>query len=57
MRAGIAGDLEAGSAAEVRAALDTAEAWGWPVAVEPSKVILHRLRGLLYGLIHGRRRG
>ena len=49
-------EIAAGSAAEVHAALDAAEAWGWPVAVTPSRALLHRLRGLLYGLTHGRRR-
>jgi four helix bundle protein len=49
-------EIAAGSASEVRAALDAAEAWGWPVACASSRAVLHRLRGLLYGLIHGRRR-
>jgi four helix bundle protein len=49
-------EIAAGSAGEVGAALDAAEAWGWPVAVAPSRALLHRLRGLLYGLTHGRRR-
>src|SRR5689334_21705528 len=48
-------EIAAGSAAEVHAALDAAEAWGWPVAVTPSRALTHRLRGLLYGLTHGRR--
>ena len=39
-----------GSAAEVRAALDVADAWGWKVETADSRRILDRLIGLLYGL-------
>jgi four helix bundle protein len=48
-------EVACGSASEVRAALDTADAWGWPVALEPSRLLLDRLGGLLYGLTHRRR--
>ena len=48
-------EMANGSAAEVHAALDVAEAWGWPVAVGPSRAVLDQLRGLLYGLTRGRR--
>ena len=44
-----------GSAAEIRAALDVAEAWGWKVDTVESRRILDRLLGLLYGLTHERR--
>jgi four helix bundle protein len=49
-------EIAAGSAGEVRAALDTADAWGYPIAVASCGAVLHRVRGLLYGLTHGRRR-
>jgi four helix bundle protein len=49
-------EIAAGSASEVHAALDTAEAWGWPVDTAPSLALVRRLRGLLYGLTHGPRR-
>jgi four helix bundle protein len=45
-----------GSAAEVRAALELAEAWGWAVETGPSLRILDRLIGLLWGLTHDRPR-
>ena len=48
-------EIAEGSASEVEAALDVAEAWGWPVALEPSRAILGRLRALIYGLTHGPR--
>ena len=44
-----------GSAAEVRAQLEIAEAWGWKVDTEQSLVIVDRLIGLLYGLTRDRR--
>ena len=47
-------EIARGSASEVRAALDTAEAWGWPVALAPSRALLDRLGGLHYGLTHRR---
>jgi four helix bundle protein len=44
-----------GSAAEVRAALDVAEAWGWRVDSAQARAILDRLIGLLWGLTRERR--
>jgi four helix bundle protein len=49
-------EIARGSASEVRAALDTADAWGWPVTLGPSRAVLDRLGGLLYGLTHARHR-
>jgi four helix bundle protein len=46
-------ETAAGSASEVRAALEAAAAWGWPVDTTPSLALVRRLRGLLRGLIHG----
>ena len=45
--------IASGSAEEVRAALGVAAAWGYTTtkALEPSYERLHRLRGLLYGLV------
>ena len=43
-----------GSAAEIRAALDVADAWGWPVASDPARVILDRELALLWGLCRPR---
>ena len=45
-----------GSAAEIRAALDVADAWGWKVETAPPRLILDRLLGLLYGLTRERKR-
>ena len=42
------------SAAEVRAALDVADAWGWAVASDAARTILDRQLGLLWGLTHDR---
>ena len=39
-----------GSAAEIRGALDTADAWGWRVNSEEAKAILDRELALLWGL-------
>ena len=39
-----------GSAGEIRAALDVADAWGWNVDSAATRTILDRLLGLLYGL-------
>ena len=50
-------EIAEGSASEVEAALDVAEAWGWRVEVGASRKVLDRLRGLLWGLTHGRRIG
>ena len=39
-----------GSAIEVKAALDVADAWGWTVDAAASRKILDRLLGLLWAL-------
>jgi four helix bundle protein len=39
-----------GSAAEVLAALELAEAWGWEIQTERARVLLDRELGLLWGL-------
>ena len=39
-----------GSASEVQAALDVAEAWGWAGDAEAARRLLDRLLGLLWGL-------
>jgi four helix bundle protein len=39
-----------GSAAEIRGALDTADAWGWRVEMSEARVILDRELALLWGL-------
>lgn len=39
-----------GSAKEIRAALDTASAWGWRVNAEPACALLDRELRLLWGL-------
>jgi four helix bundle protein len=39
-----------GSAAEIRGALDVADAWGWKVDSAAARVILDRELGLLFGL-------
>jgi four helix bundle protein len=41
-----------GSAMEVRAAIEAAEAWGWIGDVERPRQLLDRLLGLLWGLTH-----
>jgi len=43
-----------GSASEIRAGLDVAEAWGWAVKADEAKVILDRELQLLWRLIHPR---
>ncbi|HVV84844.1 MAG TPA: four helix bundle protein [Kofleriaceae bacterium] len=48
-------EIAAGSAGEVRAALDAAEAWGWPLELARSRVVADKLGGLLYGLTRRRR--
>ena len=45
-----------GSAAELRAALDVAEAWGWPLTAEAARTLLDRQLALLWGLTHPRAR-
>ncbi len=47
--------IASGSASEVRAVLDAAEAWGWSVEDREARQVLDRLLGLLYGLVHGPR--
>jgi four helix bundle protein len=39
-----------GSAGEIRAALDTADAWGWTVETTEARKLLDRELALLYGL-------
>ena len=41
-----------GSANEVRAVLDVADAWGWSTDAEKARKTLDRLLGLLWGLTH-----
>jgi four helix bundle protein len=49
-------ELAHGSASEVKAALDLAEAWGWVTDTEAPRHTLDRLLGLLWGLTHPRKR-
>ena len=44
--------MAAGSAAEIRAALDVAEAWGWELDTVHARALLDRQLGLLWGLTH-----
>jgi four helix bundle protein len=39
-----------GSASEVRAALDVADAWGWAGDASAARAVIDRLLGLLWGL-------
>lgn len=39
-----------GSAAEVRSALDVADAWGWEINSQEARALLDRELGLLWGL-------
>ncbi len=43
-----------GSASEVRAALDLADAWGWGGDTRAVRALIDRLLGLLWGLTHRR---
>lgn len=43
-------DMAHGSAAEIRGALDVADAWGWQVDSEKARALLDRELGLLWGL-------
>ena len=43
-----------GSASEILAALDVADAWGWIVDAQVVRVLLDRARALLWGLVHPR---
>ena len=45
-----------GSAAEIRAALDVADAWGWKLDTSAVRPILDRELGLLWGLTGSRSR-
>ena len=45
-----------GSVSELQAALDLASVWQWPVDDQRARSLLDRERGLLYGLINGKRR-
>jgi four helix bundle protein len=47
-------EIAHGSAREVKACLDTSEAWGWCGETETVRRILDRLLGLLWGLTKGR---
>jgi four helix bundle protein len=42
--------MAAGSAAEVLAALDTAEAWGWELDTRDARALIDRELALLWGL-------
>lgn len=41
-----------GSACEIRAVLDVAGAWGWPIDDRVARALLDRELGLLWGLTH-----
>jgi four helix bundle protein len=43
-----------GSASEILAALDVADAWGWIVDAQSLRALLDRERALLWGLVHPR---
>ena len=43
-----------GSASEILAALDVADAWGWIVDAQVVRALLDRERVLLWGLVHPR---
>ena len=45
-----------GSAAEIRAAFDTCDAWGWKVDTRTARALLDREISLLWGLIHPKAR-
>lgn len=44
-----------GSASEIRAVLDVAQALGWPLDDARARQLLDRELGLLWGLVHGKR--
>lgn len=46
-----------GSASEIRAVLDVAQAFGWPLEAERARELLDRELALLWGLLHGKRVG
>ena len=45
-----------GSASDIRAGLDVADAWGWPVEMSAARALADRELGLLWGLTHPRNR-
>ena len=48
--------MASGSASEILAALDVAEAWGWHVDSAAAREIFDRERRLLWGLVNSRKR-
>lgn len=46
--------MSQGSASEILAALDVADAWGWIVEARAVRALLDRERALLWGLVHPR---
>jgi len=46
-----------GSASEIRACLDTADAWGWIVDAQRARALVDRELGLLWGLTKGKQGG
>jgi len=49
-------EIAAGSASEVRSALDVAEAWGWTGDVAESRALIERVNSMLWVLTRGRPR-
>ena len=47
--------IASGSASEVRAVLDAAQAWGWVLDDKEARSHLDRVLALLWGLVHGKR--
>src|SRR5262245_47613966 len=45
-------EFAAGSASEIKGALDAADAWGYPIDLGPVRATVDRLMGLLWGLTH-----
>ena len=45
-----------GSANEIRAVLDGADAWGWPLDAQHARAILDRELALLWGLTHRKKK-
>jgi four helix bundle protein len=50
-------DMAHGSAAEVRGALDVADAWGWEIDSQEARALLDRELRLLWGLTRRNRTG
>ena len=46
-------EIASGSANEVRACLDAAVCWGWPLDDTEARAHLKRVQGMLWGLVHG----